>query len=346
MTTTPAAQGFFMPGEWAPHSGCWMAWPCRRETWPEGAFEAACDAYAEVARAISRFEPVTMVCDPSDVAESSLACGPGIRILPFPLSDSWIRDTGPSFVVDGKGGLAGIHWDFNAWGSNYADYGPDREVGRLVLEHLGLPRFQAPLVMEGGSFHVDGEGTLITTEQCLLNPNRNPGLGRDEIERQLKDHLGVSTVIWLGQGYQDDETDGHIDEIALFVRPGVVMAITTDDPGDANFKAFQDNLDRLKRARDARGRSLEVIEVRQPQRRDQNGIRLTLSYTNLYIANGGVVMPAFEDPADDEAFRVVRKAFPDREVVQVPALDIVRGGGGIHCITQQQPAALRSSSQP
>ncbi len=336
--TTPAAEGFTMPGEWNRHTRCWMAWPCRPETWPDGAFDAAAAAYTDVARTISRFEPVTMVCDPADVADASLACGPGVEILPLPISDSWIRDTGPSFVTDGKGRLAGIHWRFNAWGGNYPECAKDQEVGRLMLEHLGLRRFAAPLVMEGGSFHVDGEGTLLTTEQCLLNPNRNPNLGKSEIEELLREHLGISTVIWLGEGYQDDETDGHIDEIALFVKPGVVMAITTDDPGDANFKAFQDNLDRLKRARDAQGRELEVIPVRQPARRDENGVRLTLSYTNLYIANGGIVMPAFEDPADDEAFRVVRRAFPDREVVQIPALDIVRGGGGIHCITQQQPA--------
>ncbi|CAO3419791.1 agmatine deiminase family protein [Azospirillum argentinense] len=336
--TTPAAEGFTMPGEWERHTRCWMAWPCRPETWPEGAFDAAAAAYTDVARAISRFEPVTMVCDPADVADASLACGPGVEILPLPISDSWIRDTGPSFVTDGKGQLAGVHWRFNAWGGNYPDSAKDQEVGHLMLDHLGLRRFEAPLVMEGGSFHVDGEGTLLTTEQCLLNPNRNPNLGKAEIEELLKEHLGISSVIWLGEGYQDDETDGHIDEIALFVKPGVVMAITTDDPGDANFKAFQDNLDRLKRARDAQGRELEVIPVRQPARRDENGVRLTLSYTNLYIANGGIVMPAFEDSADDEAFRIVRRAFPDREVVQVPALDIVRGGGGIHCITQQQPA--------
>ena len=336
--TTPAAEGFTMPGEWNRHTRCWMAWPCRPETWPDGAFDAAAAAYTDVARTISRFEPVTMVCDPADVADASLACGPGVEILPLPISDSWIRDTGPSFVTDGKGQLAGIHWRFNAWGGNYPECAKDQEVGRLMLEHLGLRRFAAPLVMEGGSFHVDGEGTLLTTEQCLLNPNRNPNLGKPEIEELLREHLGISMVIWLGEGYQDDETDGHIDEIALFVKPGVVMAITTDDPGDANFKAFQDNLDRLKRARDAQGRELEVIPVRQPARRDENGVRLTLSYTNLYIANGGIVMPAFEDPADDEAFRVVRRAFPDREVVQIPALDIVRGGGGIHCITQQQPA--------
>ncbi|HYD29426.1 MAG TPA: agmatine deiminase family protein [Azospirillaceae bacterium] len=335
--SAPAADGFRMPAEWVGHSRCWMGWPCRPETWDGAGFEAAKSAYAEVAKAIAAFEPVAMVCNPADVAEVSLICGTGVTVLPLDLSDSWMRDIGPSFLVDGKGGLAGVHWRFNAWGENYPDYAADAEVGRKVLEHLGLPLYAAPLVLEGGAIHVDGEGTVLTTEQCLLNPNRNPHLDRGQIEELLKDHLGANTVVWLGEGYQDDETDGHVDEIAFFVRPGVVAAIVTDDPGDSNFKAFQDNLDRLKAARDARGREFEVIPLPQPKRRDHNGVRLTLSYTNLYLANGGVVMPAFEDFADDEAFRILRRCFPERQVVQVPALDIVRGGGGIHCITQQQP---------
>jgi agmatine deiminase len=335
--TTPAADGFRMPAEWERHTRCWMAWPCRPETFA-GGIEAAHKAYAEVAQTIAQFEPVTMVCNPADAAEVSLACGVGVEVLPLPISDSWIRDTGPTFVTDDKGAVAGVHWRFNAWGSNYADYAPDAELGARMLADLKLPCYEAPLILEGGSFHVDGEGTLLTTEECLLNPNRNPGLSREQIEQHLKDYLGVRSVIWLGRGYEQDETDGHIDEIACFVRPGVVLALSTDDTGDTNFKIFQDNLDRLKMARDAQGRELEVIPVRQPARRDQNGVRMTLSYTNFYIANGGVIMPAFEDPADIEAFRILRKLFPDREVIQVPALDIVRGGGGIHCITQQQPA--------
>lgn len=339
MTTTTA--GLFMPAEWAPHDGCLMAWPCRAETWPEdGGLEAACDAYAAVAQAISAFEPVTMVCRPEDVADASLACGPGVAILPLPISDSWLRDTGPTYVLDGKGGRVGVHWRFNAWGGNYDDCAADQAVAEKILAGQGVQRLAAPLVMEGGAFHVDGEGTLITTEQCLLNPNRNSGLSRAEIEAELKRFLGVRQIIWLGEGYQDDETDGHIDEIAAFVRPGVILMSATDDPADANFKTFQDNLDRLKHARDAQGRELEVVPIRQPERRDQNGVRLTLSYTNFYLANGGVVMPAFVDPADDEAFKIMRKAFPNREVTAVPAIDIVRGGGGIHCITQQIPCVV------
>jgi len=336
--TTPTHDGFHMPGEWAPHERCWMAWPCRPETWPEdGGLERARSAYAAVARAISSFEPVTMVARPADAEGAKLSLGSGVAVSTAPLSDSWMRDIGPSFVVDGKGGVAGVHWGFNAWGGNYAACDEDRDVARVILENLGINRHAAPLVMEGGSFHVDGEGTLITTEQCLLNPNRNPGLDRTEIEAALRSHLGVRSIVWLGRGYEEDETDGHIDEILTYVRPGVVMTVTTDDTADPNHAIFADNIARLRAARDARGRELEVATVRIPARREDRGVRLTLSYTNLYIANGGVVMPAFDDPADEEALRVVRGLFPDRRVTTVPAVDIVRGGGGIHCITQQQP---------
>jgi len=336
--TTPARDGFSMPGEWAPHERCWMAWPCRSETWPkDGGLERAREAYVAVARAVSSFEPVTMVARPDETDQARRALGTCADVLEAPLSDSWMRDIGPSFVVDGKGGEAGVHWGFNAWGGNYAPCDEDRDVARVILDSLALKRFAAPLVMEGGSFHVDGEGTLITTEQCLLNPNRNPDLGRAEIEDALREHLGVRRVVWLGQGYEEDETDGHIDEILTYVRPGVVMTVTTDDTSDPNHAVFKDNIARLRAVRDARGRGLEVATVKIPDRREDRGVRLTLSYTNLYIANGGVVMPAFGDPADEEAERVIRELFPDRRVVAVPAVDIVRGGGGIHCITQQQP---------
>jgi len=194
-------------------------------------------------------------------------------------------------------------------------------------------------VLEGGAVQVDGEGTLITTEQCLLNPNRNPNLWREEIERLLAGHLGIRKVIWLGEGLVDDETDGHVDNLACFVAPGVVLALTSSDPEDANYKALADNLERLRAASDVKGRPLEVIEIEQPKARTgDDGRRLGLSYVNFYIANGGVVMPSFEDPADPRAYETVVRCFPDRQVVQIPALDIVAGGGGIHCITQQQPA--------
>lgn len=335
----PADDGFFMPAEWHPHARCWMAWPCRDELWGER-IDAARTAYAEVAKTIAQFEPVTMVARPEDVAEVSLRCGSGVASLPMALDDSWIRDTGPSFVIDGRGGIAGIDWLFNAWGGKYKPYDNDAALARAVLEHLKVTRYEAPLVLEGGAVHVDGEGTLLATEQSVLNPNRNPDLSRAEIERLLCAHLGVRTIIWLARGLEDDETDGHIDNLACFVRPGVVLALTTNDPEDGNYEALKDNLKCLRGARDAKGRELEVIEIEQPARElGDDGRRLAKSYVNLYVANGGVVMPGFEDGKDGPAYEIVTKCFPKRDVRQVGVIDIVHGGGGIHCITQQQPMA-------
>jgi agmatine deiminase len=335
---TPAADGFFMPAEWAPHKRCWMEWPCRTELWGEGLDDARA-AYTEVAKAIAEFEPVTMIAIGAELAEVSLRCGPGVACLPLAHDDSWMRDNGPTFLVDGQGGLAGVDWRFNAWGEKYQNYENDATVAGAVLKHLDVLAYAAPMVLEGGSIHVDGEGTLLTSEQCLLNANRNPDLSRPQIEKLLRDYTGVRQVIWLGQGLVDDETDGHVDNLACFVRPGVVLALSTEDPEDANYAALQDNLSRLRAARDAAGRTLEVIEIPQPARRmEAEGRRLALSYINFYIANGGIVMPYFEDAKDEAAFAIVSQCFPGREVRQIPLLDIVCGGGGIHCITQQQPA--------
>ncbi len=334
----PVEDGFFMPAEWHPHKRCWMAWPCRANMWGEH-LDAAREAYAEVAKTIAEFEPVTMIANPEDVAEVSLRCGSNVGALPLGLDDSWARDIGPSFLIDGKGGLAGIDWGFNAWGGKYDTYGKDAALAQALLAHLDLPRYQAPLVLEGGSIHVDGEGTLLTSEQCLLNPNRNPKLTPMEIEAHLRDHLGVREIVWLGQGLADDETDGHIDNLACFLKPGAVAALTTNDPEDANYEALQDNLKRLRAARDAKGRELEIVEIEQPApAHDDDGRRLSRSYINFYMANGGIVMPSFEDPKDGPAYTALSKCFPQREVRHVQASDIVRGGGGIHCITQQQPA--------
>ena len=335
----PIDDGFYMPPEWAPHARCWMEWPTRADLWGED-FDAARDAYAEVAKAIARFEPVTMIANPDALAEVSLKCGGKVSALPLEHDDSWMRDNGPTFLVDGKGGLAGADWRFNGWGERYKPYDKDAAVAQAVLEHLAVPRYDASFVLEGGAIHVDGEGTLITTEQCLLNPNRNPGLDRKDLEELLRRYLGIETVIWLGEGLEEDETDGHVDNIACFVRPAAVMLLSTADESDGNFRALSDNRKRLQSARDAKGRALEIIEIEQPKRREgKDGRRLALSYVNFYFANGGVVVPAFEDARDEDAFALFEKCFPDREVVQVLTTDIVPGGGGIHCITQQQPQA-------
>lgn len=333
---SPAADGFHMPAEWAAHKRCWMSWPCRKRTWGDG-LQAARDAFARVAQEIAAFEPVVMVCRPEDVAEASLACGSGIEVLPIVIDDSWVRDTGPTFLIGDGGRLAGVDWRYNAWGGLYEPFDHDAELASRILQRLQTNRYCAPLVLEGGGLHVDGEGTVLITESVALDPKRNPDASKAAVEQVLRDFLGVSTVIWLAGGLEEDDTDGHVDNVACFVAPGVVLALISEDPADGNFAVLEDNLARLRRATDSKGRRLRVVPVPQPPRQVRNGRRLALSHINFYVANGAIIAPSFAVPEDDRAFRVLREAFPKRVIVGVPAIDIVIGGGGIHCITQQEP---------
>jgi agmatine deiminase len=335
---TPRAQGFAMPAEWAPHARCWMAWPCRTELWGDR-MAAARRAYAEVAKAIVQYEPVTMIARPDLTAEASLQCGQGISVLPLEYDDSRIRDTAPTFVVDRAGALAGVDWRFDGYGGAAPAFERDARLAEAICARLEVPRLVAPIALEGGALHVDGEGTCLVCAASVLDPRRNPGLSRDAAATALADHLGVTQVIWLEHGFEGDPSGGHVDNVACFVRPGVVMALTCRDTSDANFAGLQDNLARLRAARDAAGRELEVIEIEQPAARfDADGRRLTMSYLSFYLANGAVVFPMFEDAMDSAAFNTIRSAFPDRQAIQVDAADLVYGGGGIHAITQQQPA--------
>lgn len=342
-----------MPAEWHPHAACWMGWPSNEAAYrdaplgPSVALQNAKLSYAEVARAIARFEPVRVAAAPGDAKTAAAACGPDVDVIQMPIDDAWARDTGPSFLLGAAGELGGVHWGFNNYGNEPhadkpalapAEYANDAAIGRRILEREGARVFPAPLIMEGGALHVDGEGTVLVTEECLLHPNRNPDLTKSEIERHLLDYLGAEKVIWLGRGLVEDETNGHIDELACFVRPGVVMALRRTETDDVDYPALEDNLERLAAATDARGRSLEIIEIHAAPPTRHRGVRLSLSYINCYLANGGVVMPSFESPEHDAAAAaVMARTFPERTIVQVPALDIFGGGGGIHCITQQQP---------
>lgn len=334
---TPQSDGLHMPAEWAPHAGCWMAWPRRAGLWGSG-FDAACRAYAAVAQAIARFEPVWMIAAEDAAGSAASFCGKDIEIVAMPQDDSWTRDTGPSFVIDQAGAVAGVDWRFNGWGEVYTDYAQDDAMAGAILKHLGMRRYRAPFVLEGGAIHVDGEGTVLATEQCLLG--RNPGMTRAEMEAGLHAYLGTEHVIWLGEGLSDDETAGHIDNIACFASPGVVVVVEESDPNDANYGALRENIRRLEKSRDARGRSLEIVTLPQPAKRDGPNGRLSLSYVNFYLAESAVIMPAFGDAADAAARDILATTFPEREVVQLDALAIVQGGGGIHCITQQQPKGL------
>ncbi|WP_017938128.1 agmatine deiminase [Zestomonas thermotolerans] len=364
LSSTPRADGFRMPAEWEPHSQTWMIWPERPDNWRLGGKPAQA-AFTAVAKAIARFEPVT-VCVSAGQYENARARldDPRIRVVEISSDDAWVRDTGPTFVIDDQGSVRGVDWTFNAWGGLdgglYASWVRDDQVASKILEVERCDRYRTEgFVLEGGSIHVDGEGTLITTEECLLNRNRNPQLSREQIETVLREHLAVDTIIWLPEGLYNDETDGHVDNFCCFVRPGEVLLAWTDDPADPNYPRCQAALRVLEQARDARGRSLQVHKLPIPgplyataeecagvdrvagsQPRDPS-VRLAGSYVNFLIVNGGIIAPRFDDPKDAEAEAILRRVFPEHEVVMVPGREILLGGGNIHCITQQQPAPQR-----
>jgi agmatine deiminase len=364
LKSTPRRDGFRMPAEFEPHAGTWMIWPERPDNWRLGA-KPAQEAFTAVATAIAASEPVTVGVSAAQYENAREHLPAAVRVVELSTDDAWARDTGPTCVVDAEGRVRGVDWMFNAWGGLdgglYFPWDQDDLVARKLLEVEGLDRYRAPFVLEGGAIHVDGEGTLITTEECLLNPNRNPGLSREDIERNLRDYLGVERVIWLGRGVFNDETDGHVDNLCCFVRPGEVALTWCDDPADPQYGISRDALARLRAARDARGRRLLVHKIPQPgplfmtaqeaagvDRREgsrprQAGDRMAGSYVNFYIANRRVVVPLLDPATDARALRILRRLFPGREVVGVPAREILLGGGNIHCITQQIPrgAGLR-----
>ena len=359
LTTTPRADGFHMPAEWEPHAGCWMLWPERSDNWRGGA-KPAQHAFAAVAAAIVQGEPVTVCVSPAQYVIAREMLDPAVRVVEMTSNDAWIRDCGPSFVVDGDGRVRGVDWKFNAWGGLagglYFPWDQDDLVGEKVIELERDDRYGPDFILEGGSIDVDGQGTVLATRECLLNPNRNPGLGQSQIEQRLRDYLGVETVIWLDQGVYLDETDGHVDNLCRFVAPGEVVLTWTDDLSDPQWPRSAAALGVLSGARDTKGRALRVHKLRQPAPvvitaqeaagvdrvpgtlPRQAGDRMAASYVNFYIANGVVVAPAFDDPQDAPAHALLAKLFADRRVVGVPAREILLGGGNIHCITQQEPA--------
>jgi agmatine deiminase len=314
-----------------------MAWPTREDLWGPY-FEDAKAEYAATANAISAFEPLTLVVNPGQARDAEGHVAAEVEIVEIPIDDSWVRDSGPIGVVaDGR--RAGVDFRFNSWGERFLPFDQDAASSEAILAHLGIERVESAMVLEGGSITVDGEGTLITTEQCLLNPNRNPGLTRDAIEAELRARLGAEKVIWLRWGHHEDEhTDGHVDGVCTYVRPGVVVAQTCDDPANPNHRLMAENLEVLREAADVSGRPLEVIELPLFPYYDLDGVRLMVSYANFYVANGGVVVPTAGHPFDAEALSILESAFRDRDVVGVPGRIVSYGGGGVHCITQQVPA--------
>ena len=365
LASTPAADGFRMPGEFEPHAGCWMLWPERPDVWRARAAYAE-RAFASVASAIATSEPVIVGASRERYAQARSMLPAAIRVVELSSDDAWMRDVGPTFVVNDAGDSRGVVWQFNAWGGAhgglYANWDRDEWVARKVLEVQQSDGYIAPFVLEGGAIHVDGCGTVLTTEECLLNQNRNPTLDVGAIELLLCEYLGASEVIWLGKGIPNDETDGHIDELCAFVKPGVVLLTWTDNKRDALYRICRDAYARLCDARDARGRRLVIHKLPQPgplyltkkeaagvkrakgSRPRRAGERLAASYANFFIGNRAVVMPLLDRRYDAQVMKLLASLFPKRHIIGVDAREIVLGGGGIHCITQQVPRAATALS--
>jgi agmatine deiminase len=360
LDTTPAHDGYRMTGEFEPHAGCWMAWPERVDNWRDGARPGQ-EAVAAVAEAIAASEPVTMAVSDAQFERCRSLLSPAIRVVELSTDDAWMRDIGPTFVLDGDGARRGVDWRFNAWGGRhgglYESWERDERAARKVLEIERADRYRAPIVLEGGAIHVDGEGTVLATEQSVLNRNRNPTLSREQVERVLLEYLGASKVVWLGAGVCHDETDGHVDNLACFARPGVVLLTYAEDPHDPQHAISEDALARLRAARDARGRAFEVLKLPSPgplrvTEEEARGVqpaagtiprragdRLAASYVNFYPATSRIVFPLLDSRHDERAREILAGCFRGRELVGVPSREILLGGGNIHCITQQVPRA-------
>jgi agmatine deiminase len=347
-----------MPAEWEPHLATYLVWPHNLDTWP-GKFEPVPPIFARIAAALAHFEPVrTLVRDTTQIADiremiaaASTPDGEPVRmdrieLIPIATNDSWIRDYGPIFlnrIAPGEDGPAqiAVDWRFNSWGGKYGAYNLDDIVPQRLAEHYGFEVVEASMVLEGGSLDVNGEGTLLTTESCLLNKNRNPSMDRAEIEERLRDYLGVEQVLWLGEGIAGDDTDGHVDDLARFTAANTIVTVVEQDPTDVNYAPLQDNLQRLRAMRNRHGEPFTIATLPMPTPLYFEGVRLPASYANFYIANGAVLMPSFGCAADEMAQMTLAQLFPGRRVVTIPSADLVWGLGAIHCLTQQHPAPSR-----
>jgi agmatine deiminase len=337
---TPADMGFAMPAEWAPHAGCWMGWPARESIW-HGHIDGARDDYATVARAIAQFEPLTMLADPAHAPDACLRCGPSVRVIAVPLDDAWLRDSGPTFVLDATGRRAAAVFTFNAWGAKCRPFDRDAALGARVAQLAAARVFRSELVIEGGGFLSDGEGTLITAESCVLNSNRNPGWTKARADAELRAMLGAKKIIWLPGDLTDNATDGHVDGYVAFIRPAAVLCEVVADPADPRFPIMEENRRILRSETDARGRRFELVPIAEaPRNAVPDGEDLYCrSYVNFYLANGAVIAPAYGIAQDAAVVETLRRAYPERQVMALELHDLFRGGGGIHCITQQEPHA-------
>ncbi|MFJ9618502.1 agmatine deiminase family protein [Streptomyces noursei] len=342
---TPAADGFRMPPEWAPHERTWMAWPGPNFTFGAEGDETLAEArraWAAVARAVRQYEPVTVVAGPGQLDGARALLGEDVELVERPLDDAWMRDIGPTFLTNDQGELAAVDWVFNGWGAQeWAAWDRDAKIAEQVAGLAGARRYATSLVNEGGGIHVDGEGTVLLTDTVQLDPGRNPGRTKEEVEAEIHAHLGTTKAIWLPRGLYADYgqfgTRGHVDIVAAFARPGVVMVHTQPDPDHPDHAICNEIVKVLRESTDARGRQLEVVEIPAPTVIEADGEPVDYSYINHLQCNDGIVLCAFDDPRDEEAAAIFRRLFPGRTVTLVDARTIFAAGGGIHCITQQQP---------
>lgn len=334
---TARSAGFHMPPEWHAHDRCWMAWPHRDLMFGDNLANSQ-HTYANVANAIAAFEPVTMLAAPSAVEHCRSMLRGDVTVLALEIDDSWARDSGPNFVIDADGELAASTFHFNAWGQKHVPWGKDAAVGHRIAEYLGIRTFSSTIYMEGGNVNVDGEGTVLATEQCVLNANRNPGLDKEEAAEILCDALGTEQVVWVPGDAEDTETDGHIDGIACFIKPGKVLVEVCPNRDIPRYDIMQANLEAIRAAKDASGRPFEIDTIEEALEAERPTDIFAMSYINYYVANGAIIMPSFGIDRDVDARAKLASLYPEREIVQIEISDIAIGGGGIHCITQQQPS--------
>lgn len=347
---TPSQLGYYMPAEWHPHAATQLHWPANRETWPGKRLERVENIYLDIIETLHRYEPVHLFVSNKRVKERVQGYFSGreidrngIIIHVQPINDVWARDCGPVFIrkeEQGREIFAITDWKYNAWGGKYHPYDDDDRLPAYFAENYGFERFKPGMVLEGGSIETNGNGILLATESVLLNPNRNPGMDKTGIEQKLKDYLGIEKIIWLKKGLAGDDTDGHIDDLARFLNEDTILAVTTGDPDDVNYEALQTNLHILQKAKDQNGNSFNIETLPLPRTRIEGTTvdgseYVPASYANFYIANGVVLVPVYDERCDDMALELLKRYFPDREVIGIPCADLVWGQGSIHCITQQ-----------
>lgn len=348
--TTPTALGYSMPAEWAQHRATWLTWPHNQDTWPEF-LEKVREIWVQMVRALAPHEQVCLLVN-DEAAErevgarlqSAGVATENVRLFKIPTVDVWMRDYGPTFITrkSKTQPLASNDWVFNGWGGKYRTYEEDDQVAPKIARLLNIPVFEHGIILEGGSIEVNGAGTCLTTEQCLLNRNRNPHLGRSQIEEYLKQTLGVSHIVWLGEGIAGDDTDGHIDDIARFVNPTTIVCVIEANAQDENYRPLQENYERLQAVTDQNGKNFSVVSLPCPGAVCYDGARLPASYANFYIANEVVLVPVFDDPNDSAALGILQDLFPRRKVIGLRCNEVVAGLGAIHCVTQQEPAVSAS----